>query len=96
MRKRIALSRTTSTGSSVLPSVAILDKEDLEAVDVRGVRDDCDFSISRDGPWYVFEGTVDSQATKTELFALVPEVDGAQWIVDKLRATPLRRRRRSS
>jgi hypothetical protein len=57
----------------------------LQAVAERGVEDLCDFKVLQKGKWYVFEGCVDSQATKTELLDMAPEIDGASWVVDKLR-----------
>lgn len=47
--------------------------------------DECRIEVMEDGPWTIFDGRVDSQSTKTRLFGLVPQVDGAQWIVDRLR-----------
>ena len=38
----------------------------------------------RRGPWFLIGGRVDSHQTKTIVFALVPEIDGARWIVDRL------------
>jgi hypothetical protein len=34
------------------------------------------------GNWFVLKGQVDCQRTKLELFRIVPQVDGARWIVD--------------
>ena len=37
------------------------------------------------GKWYVLRGSVDCHRTRSQLFRLVPRVDGAQWIVDHIR-----------
>jgi osmotically-inducible protein OsmY len=58
----------------------------------RGVQNRCDLNVRRDGNWYVLQGCVDSYRTKRKLLKLVPEVNGNQWIVDKLEVG---RRRRS-
>jgi len=85
MSKSTTRDRATVPTPSSLPPTPILEQKSLEFVDAKGVRDECDFSVRRDGPWCVFDGKVDSLSTKTALFAMVPEVDGAMWIVDKLR-----------
>lgn len=41
--------------------------------------------MSREGRWFVLTGDVDSQGTKSALISLVPRVDGAQWVVDRIR-----------
>jgi hypothetical protein len=50
-----------------------------------GVADRCQVEIEREGNWFVLHGWVDSQQTKGRLFSLVPEIDGEQWIVDRIR-----------
>jgi len=60
----------------------------------RGVQNRCDLNVRRDGNWYVLQGRVDSYRTKRKLLKLVPEVDGNQWIVDKLEVRGRRRRNR--
>jgi hypothetical protein len=62
-----------------------LERKSLEMVERQGVRQACEFKVLEQGRWTIFDGKVDSQSTKTRLFGLVPEVDGAQWIVDRLR-----------
>jgi uridine kinase len=47
--------------------------------------DSCSVEVERDGNWFVLRGWVDCHTTKGHLFALVPLVDGAQWIVDRIR-----------
>jgi hypothetical protein len=84
MSKETRPSRTTLPANGALPSAIKLQKKSEEVVNARGVRAECDFRVRRDGRWCIFDGRVDSQSTKTELFGLVPEVDGALWIVDKL------------
>ena len=84
MSKRAHPSRTTFPATGALPSAISLQKKSEEVVNARGVRTECEFSVRRDGRWCIFDGQVDSQSTKTELFGLVPKVDGALWIVDKL------------
>lgn len=78
-------SRSTNAISNGLPTATYLEQKSLEVVDARGVKGKCDFKVQRDGHWFIFDGKVDSQSTKSELFALVPKVDGALWIVDRLR-----------
>jgi len=54
----------------------------------RGVQDSCRFEIRRDGNWFILDGWVDSQSTKSELFSLIPQMEDARWIVDRLRIGP--------
>lgn len=44
----------------------------------------CSLEVAKQGEWYVLKGQVDSHRTRAELFGLVPEHDGARWIVDEL------------
>ena len=44
----------------------------------------CSLMVERQGRWFMIAGRVDSHRTKTAIFGLVPEQDGAQWIVDRL------------
>jgi hypothetical protein len=60
-------------------------RKSREVLAERGVEDLCDLEVLRDGNWFILDGNVDSQTTKTELLSLVPEIDGASWIVDRLR-----------
>jgi len=53
----------------------------LEKVDECG---ECSLEVEKRGRWFVLRGRVDSQLTKSRLIGMVPEVDGAQWIVDRL------------
>ena len=94
MNQRTPLNRTPVAAKTLL-STRDLERKSLEVVDARGVRDGCDFRIRFDGRWCIFDGEIDSPSTKTELFALVPEFDGALWIVDKLRTVSGRERKRS-
>lgn len=48
----------------------------------------CCFDLQRNGNWFILEGYVDSQTTKSRLFCLVPELEEARWIVDRLRIGP--------
>lgn len=48
----------------------------------------CKVSISMQGRWFTISGRVDSQRTKSALFELVPEIDGARWIVDRVHVGP--------
>jgi hypothetical protein len=45
----------------------------------------CEWEVQKDGRWFVLKGWVDSHVTRSALFGLVPEDDGAQWIIDYLR-----------
>jgi len=45
----------------------------------------CSLAVKKQGRWFTISGKVDSHRTKTALFGLVPEHDGARWIVDRLR-----------
>jgi len=53
----------------------------------RGSHDKNQVKIERQGVWFVIEGKVDSQDTKSKIFSYVPKINGAQWIVDRLRIT---------
>ncbi len=44
----------------------------------------CSLEVAKQGDWYVLKGKVDSHRTRAELFDLVPEREGARWIVDEL------------
>jgi hypothetical protein len=56
---------------------------------LRGVDDYCDVCVEQREGWTVFWGQVDSQATRTRLFLMVPEIGGERRIVDNLRVVPL-------
>lgn len=55
-----------------------------------GVGEKCCFDVQRNGNWFILDGHVDSQTTKSKLFCLVPEFEEARWIVDRLRIGPPR------
>jgi hypothetical protein len=40
--------------------------------------------VFRRGCWFLIGGRVDSHQTKSIIFSLVPEMEGARWIVDRL------------
>ena len=40
--------------------------------------------VIRHGHWFLIGGRVDSHQTKLIIFGLVPEIEGARWIVDRL------------
>lgn len=44
----------------------------------------CSLMVEKQGHWFMIGGRVDSHQTKTAIFGLVPELDGAKWIVDRL------------
>ena len=69
-----------------MDSVLVMMMERWQALTLRrGVIDLCDVRIGRQDHWFVLEGKVDSFGTKCDLLALVPEFDGARWIVDRIR-----------
>jgi hypothetical protein len=59
-------------------------------IDALGLHDTCVVSVEKDGHWFVLRGTVDSHTTRTALISMVPEIDGACWVVDHLRVTDAR------
>jgi len=54
-------------------------------VDSGQVDRSCRVEIARQEHWFVLSGWVDSFGAKCRLMALVPEHEGARWIVDRLR-----------
>jgi len=52
----------------------------------------CDVEVSKEGRWFTLSGRVGTQHEKSALFELVPEIDGARWIVDRLHVGPPARR----
>jgi len=50
----------------------------------RGLGSEFGLQVFRHGCWFFIGGRVDSHQTKSIIFALVPELDGARWIVDRL------------
>lgn len=51
----------------------------------RCLDDLCSLRILEQEHWFILEGCVDSNYTKSSIFSLVPKHEGAQWIVDRLR-----------
>lgn len=45
----------------------------------------CRVEVERQQHWFVLSGWVDSFQAKCRLMALVPEHEGARWIVDRIR-----------
>ena len=43
--------------------------------------------VSKDGHWWVLEGTVNSQATRAAIFSLIPGRDGRRFIIDRIQVT---------
>jgi len=85
MNARVPSDRTIADGHTPTGRAGDLDSVTHDWVRRHGVADVCDFTVERDGRWWVFDGKVDSQMTKCSLIDLTPTVDGAQWVVDKLR-----------
>lgn len=56
-----------------------------QLIDGLDLRDRCAVRVEKDGHWFVLRGTVDSHRTRTALICMVPEIDGASWVVDHLR-----------
>jgi hypothetical protein len=54
------------------------------ALSERGLGREYGLRVVRHGRWFLIGGRVDSHQTKSIVFALVPEMDGARWIVDRL------------
>ena len=54
-------------------------------VSENGLADKCEVNIDRRENWFVLDGWVDSFKTKCQLLDMVPEIDGARWIVDRIR-----------
>jgi len=52
----------------------------------------CTVRVERRGRWFELTGIVDSQRTRTALFALIPERGGRRYVVDKLRVSYAPRR----
>lgn len=44
--------------------------------------------ISQQGRWFTLEGRVESQHIKSKIIEIVPEVQGARWIVDRIHVGP--------
>ena len=55
-----------------------------QALEERGLDREFGLRAFRRGHWFLIGGRVDSHQTKTIIFALVPELDGARWIVDRM------------
>lgn len=50
----------------------------------RGLDREFGLRAFRHGRWFLIGGRVDTHQTKSIVFGLVPEMDGARWIVDRL------------
>jgi osmotically-inducible protein OsmY len=48
----------------------------------------CNLQVERKGNWFTLEGRVETQRMKSAIFEMVPEIDGARWIVDKIHVGP--------
>lgn len=55
-----------------------------QALEERGLDREFGLRAFRRGNWFLIGGRVDSHQTKSIIFGLVPEIDGARWIVDRL------------
>jgi hypothetical protein len=53
----------------------------LNKIDACG---ECRLEVEKQGRWFILRGQVDSQPVKSRLIGMVPKVEGAQWIVDRL------------
>jgi hypothetical protein len=68
-------------------------QSELEALLVRwqqhlsehGLIGKCDVRFDRRENWFILDGWVDSFRTKCRLLDMIPEIDGARWIVDRIR-----------
>ena len=54
------------------------------ALEERGLDREFGLRVFRRGRWFLIGGRVDSHQTKSIIFGMVPEIDGARWIVDRL------------
>jgi hypothetical protein len=79
------LAKDSRARSARDPHVRKLLRRSREILERRGVHQSCSVDIERRGRWYVLRGRVDSHRTRSQLFGMIPEADGAQWIVDHLR-----------
>jgi hypothetical protein len=50
----------------------------------RGLDREFGLRAFRRGRWFLIGGRVDTYQTKSIVFGLVPEIEGARWIVDRL------------
>lgn len=50
----------------------------------RGVQKRCSLEVHRNRNWFVLDGRVDSYGTKIALVNLVPKIEGARWVVDRV------------
>ncbi len=57
----------------------------------KGIDHLCDLDISQQNNWFIIQGKVDSQRTKSSIFQMVPKIEGHQWIVDKVQVGRPRR-----
>lgn len=56
-----------------------------EFLERNGLESRAEVRVARRERWLVLDGIVESQRTKTALIQMAPRVDGAQWIIDRLR-----------
>jgi osmotically-inducible protein OsmY len=45
---------------------------------------ECRLEVEKRGRWFVLRGRVGSQLVKSRLIGMVPKIEGAQWIEDRL------------
>lgn len=45
---------------------------------------ECRLEVEKRGRWFVLRGRVGSQPVKSRLIGMIPKVEGAQWIEDRL------------
>lgn len=77
--------RATSQGTQPDAQVVELMADWQGLVDAGEVTRDCQLEVTRQEHWFVLSGWVGSFGAKCRLLALVPEHDGARWIVDRIR-----------
>jgi hypothetical protein len=59
-------------------------RDSRRVLEERGLDREYRLQVVRHGRWFLIAGRVDSHQTKSILFGLVPEIDEARWIVDRL------------
>jgi osmotically-inducible protein OsmY len=53
----------------------------------RRIEPTAEVDVEQQGRWLVLEGKVPTHGQKARLLDAVPEVDGAAWVIDKLRVS---------
>jgi hypothetical protein len=81
-RPRLRVVRTDEEGGD--PEVRDLLDRWHQLVSGRENARDCIVKVKRQDHWFILEGWVDSFGTKGLLFSLVPEFEGARWIIDRI------------